>query len=73
MKRRFRSNCTGKKRTHRHDCPRKECPYQRVFYAVKALLENETLDDAACFAKIEATVSLYEQVGEPCRYRHDFG
>lgn len=34
---------------------------------------DETLSDETCFAKIEAVVSLLEELGIRCGGRHDFG
>ena len=33
----------------------------------------ETLSDESCFARIEAIVSLLEELGISCGGRHDFG
>ena len=40
---------------------------------IKAILEDDQLDDADCFSKIEAIVSLFEDLGSSCGSRHDFG
>lgn len=39
---------------------------------IKAILEDDTLDDCNCFQKIEEIVRVYEQLGSDCGNRHDF-
>lgn len=39
---------------------------------IRAILDDDTLDDAACFRKIEAIVSAFEAIGSGSS-RHDFG
>ncbi|WP_207670678.1 hypothetical protein [Clostridium sp. BSD2780061688st1 E8] len=40
---------------------------------IKAVLEDDSLDDRECFMKIEKIVSIYEGLGSGCGNRHDFG
>lgn len=40
---------------------------------IKAVLQDDGLDDAACFAKIEAIVCIFEEMGSNGGFRHDFG
>ena len=39
---------------------------------IKQILENEGLDDAACFLKIEEILCTLEDLGCDCGTRHDF-
>lgn len=45
----------------------------RALRAIKAIVEDQTLDDPACFARIEAIVSVLEDLGSDGGVRHDFG
>lgn len=45
----------------------------RALLRIRAILADETLSDETCFAKIEAVVSLLEELGIRCGGRHDFG
>ena len=40
---------------------------------IKAIIEDNTLEDPECFQKIEAIVSLLEFLGSGGGVRHDFG
>ncbi|MBC8528153.1 hypothetical protein H8699_01695 [Christensenellaceae bacterium NSJ-44] len=40
---------------------------------IKAVLEDDSLNDRECFMKIEKIVSIYEGLGSGCGNRHDFG
>lgn len=40
---------------------------------ILAVLEQDELDDKACFARIEQIVSAFEEYGMDCCGRHDFG
>lgn len=40
---------------------------------IKAIIEDDSLADTECFAKIEAIVSTFEQLGSNGGNRHDFG
>lgn len=45
----------------------------RALRDIKAILEDDTLSDETCFAKIEAIVRVYERLGSDGGSRHDFG
>ena len=49
----------------------KECYI--VLERIKAILEDDSLDDKDCFEKIESIVCLFEEIGSDCGARHDFG
>ena len=49
----------------------KECYI--VLEWIKAILNDETLDDKECFEKIEKIVCLFEEIGSGGGTRHDFG
>ena len=40
---------------------------------IKEILENDVLEDAACFYKIEEIVCALEELGSDAGARHDFG
>lgn len=40
---------------------------------IKAIIEDESLDDPACFYKIDAIVAELEALGSDGGSRHDFG
>lgn len=40
---------------------------------IKSIIEDDTLDDPACFKKIEEIVSTLEFLGSGGGTRHDFG
>ena len=44
----------------------------RALRQIRDILADDTLDDPACFARIEAIVSLLEDLGIDCGERHDF-
>ena len=39
---------------------------------IKAILEDDSQDDEACFRRIEEIVKVYEDLGSDCGGRHDF-
>ncbi|MGN0456954.1 MAG: hypothetical protein ACI4F2_08875 [Acutalibacteraceae bacterium] len=39
---------------------------------IKAILEDDSLDDTECFMRIEEIVRVFEKVGSTVEYRHDF-
>ena len=39
---------------------------------IKAVLEDESLTDAACFQKIEEIINIFEEIGSDGGSRHDF-
>ena len=45
----------------------------RMLLKIRDILADETLNDEACFQKIEAIVSLFEEMGISPGERHDFG
>ena len=45
----------------------------RALAQIKSILEDDSLEDAQCFAKIERIISVYESIGSSCGVRHDFG
>ena len=45
----------------------------RALRNIRDILADDTLDDPACFARIEAIVSLLEDLGINCGRSHDFG
>ena len=40
---------------------------------IKAILEDDCLEDAECFRKIEEIICLFEEMGSDGGTRHDFG
>ncbi|MDD3164847.1 MAG: hypothetical protein PHS97_03220 [Oscillospiraceae bacterium] len=46
--------------------------YQALL-AIKAALNDDTLQDDACFQKIEEIVCIFEALGSNGGARHDFG
>ena len=50
-------------------CKRKCC---RILNAIKIALQDKTLDDYACFQRIEEIVQAFENQGKQISYRHDF-
>ena len=45
----------------------------RALRNIQKILADDTLDDPECFHRIEAIVSLLEDMGLSCGGRHDFG
>lgn len=45
----------------------------RTLKKIKAVIEDDSLDDAACYLKIEEIVRLFEELGSGGGNRHDFG
>lgn len=39
---------------------------------IKEIIEDDTLDDEACFLRIEKIVRVFEKTGSSCGSRHDF-
>lgn len=39
---------------------------------IKAILEDDTLDDKTCFLRIDEIIRVFDRLGSPCS-RHDFG
>ena len=44
----------------------------KTLMRIKAILEDDTLDDEGCFFRIEEIVCEFEKIGLSCEYRHDF-
>lgn len=40
---------------------------------IQNILDDDTLNDASCFQKIEAIVCAFEEIGSNGGSRHDFG
>jgi len=49
-----------------------QCEAVKLLEAIKRVLDDETLDDPACFQKIEAIISVFHDHGLYTS-RHDFG
>ena len=45
----------------------------RALQKIKAVIDDDSLDDPNCFYKIEAIVALFEALGSDGGSRHDFG
>lgn len=45
----------------------------RALLRIRDILADGSLSDETCFWKIEAIVSLLEELGVDCGGRHDFG
>lgn len=45
----------------------------RALWKIREILADDTVDDPECFRRIEAIVSLLEDLGISCGGRHDFG
>ena len=45
----------------------------RALRNIQKILADDTLDDPECFHRIEAIVSLLEDMGLSCGGRYDFG
>lgn len=45
----------------------------RALLRIRDILADGSLSDETCFSKIEAIVSLLEELGVDCGGRHDFG
>ena len=48
----------------------KEC--YKILEKIKAILEDNSLNDKDCFQKIESIVCQFEEIGSNCSTRHDF-
>ncbi len=40
---------------------------------IKAVIEDDSLDDETCFTRIEEIINIFEEIGSDCGGRHDFG
>lgn len=45
----------------------------RALQKIKAILEDDSLEDSECFYRIEEIVCVFEGLGSGCGSRHDFG
>lgn len=45
----------------------------KALLKIKTIIEDDSMSDAECFARIEAVVSTFEQLGSNGGNRHDFG
>ena len=45
----------------------------RALQKIKAIIEDDSLDDESCFKKIEEIVCAFEEMGSSGGGRHDFG
>ena len=45
----------------------------RALLRIRDILADDSLSDERCFQKIEAGVTLLEELGISCGGRHDFG
>ena len=45
----------------------------RALVKIKNVLEDPSLEDEACFMRIEEIIHIFEETGAGCEYRHDFG
>ncbi len=44
----------------------------KALMQIKAVLEDDSLEDSTCFQRIEEIVCIFEQLGSRCGARHDF-
>lgn len=45
----------------------------KALQKIKAVIEDDSLDDKSCFMKIEEIVRIFEDLGSNGGNRHDFG
>lgn len=45
----------------------------KALQRIKAIIEDDSLEDEECFRKIEEIVQVFEILGSGCENRHDFG
>ncbi|MBR2943352.1 MAG: hypothetical protein IKB82_08135 [Clostridia bacterium] len=45
----------------------------KALQKIKAIIEDDSLDDKSCFKKIEEIVCAFEEAGSSGGGRHDFG
>ncbi len=45
----------------------------KALQKIKAIIEDDSLEDSACFMKIEQIICTLEDLGISCGNRHDFG
>lgn len=45
----------------------------KALHKIKAIIEDDSLEDKECFMKIEKIIRLFEELGSGGGNRHDFG
>lgn len=45
----------------------------KALQKIKAILEDDSLEDSECFYRIEENICVFEELGSGCDNRHDFG
>ena len=45
----------------------------RALKMIKAVIEDDTVDDPTCFLRIEAIMEIFENLSNKIPHRHDFG
>ena len=50
-----------------------ELEYYKALNNIKAIIEDDSLEDVDCFMKIEKIICLLEDIGSGGGNRHDFG
>lgn len=45
----------------------------KVLQKIKAIMEDDSLDDGECFMRIEKIICAFEDAGSSGGFRHDFG
>lgn len=45
----------------------------RTLQKIKAVIEDNTLNDPECFEKIEEIMQIFEEISGKLPHRHDFG
>ena len=45
----------------------------KALQKIKAVIEDDSLEDESCFKKIEEIVRIFEELGSSGGNRHDFG
>ena len=45
----------------------------RALRKIKAILDDDSLEDSECFYRIEEIVCVFEELGSDCGSRHYFG
>jgi hypothetical protein len=58
-------------RFHSDEVVESEC--YKALRAIRAILNNDKLDDYECFRRIEMVVCLFEEIGSGGGSRHDWG
>ncbi len=45
----------------------------KALQTIKTIIQDDSIDDKECFAKIEKIICVFEKVGSDGGNRHDFG